>query len=310
MCRCLIIDSIQEIIIKNLENKGIIVDYRPDITREEILKIVEVYEILVVRGKTRIDSKIIEKGKRLKIIARAGAGLDILDVDFIRSKDIKIVNSPEANRDAVGDHTVGMLLTLMNKLHVADRQVRAKIWDRENNRGYEMQGKIVGIVGYGNMGRAFATRLQGFGCKVIAFDKYKKEFGDVICREVSMDEVFDQADILSLHVPLTDETRGMVDEPYIDRFKKSFFLLNTARGEIVPMKSVVYGLKSEKLIGVALDVLECEKLAMLNSVQNRYFEYLAGSDKTLLTPHVGGWSYESYEKISKVLSEKIIANLG
>ncbi len=310
MNRCLIIDSIQEIIIKNLNNEGVIVDYRPNITREEILQVIEAYEILVVRGKTRIDSKVIEKGKRLKIIARAGSGLDILDVDYIRSKGIKIVNSPEANRDAVGDHTVGMLLSLMNKLHVADKQVRAKLWDRENNRGYELQGKIVGIIGYGNMGKAFATRLHGFGCQVIAYDKYKKGFGDAKYREVSMDEVFDQADILSLHVPLTDETRGMVDEKYIDRFKKSFFLLNTARGEVVPMKSVVYGLKSGKLMGAALDVLECEKLAMLNSVQNRYFEYLASSDKTLLTPHVGGWSYESYEKISKVLSEKIMANLG
>lgn len=310
MYRCLIIDSIQEVIIKNLENEGVIVDYMPNITREEILKVVEAYEILVVRGKTRIDCKIIEKGKCLKIIARAGSGLDILDVDCIRSKNIIIVNSPEANRDAVGDHTVGMLLALMNKIHVADRQVRAKIWERENNRGYELQGKIVGIVGYGNMGSAFATRLQGFGCRVIAFDKYKTGFGNVKCRAVSMDEVFDQADILSLHVPLTDETRWMVDEPYIDRFKKCFFLLNTSRGEVVPMKSVVYGLKSGKLMGVALDVLECEKLEMLNIEQNRCFEYLIGSDKTLLTPHVGGWSYESYEKISKVLSKKIIANLS
>jgi len=310
MPKCLIIDSIHESIFEILKRSNIEIDYKPDITRSEIIDRIEQYQIIIVRSKTPIDQEIIDKGKNLKVIARAGSGLDILDTERIRSKGISIINSPEANRDAVGDHTVGMLLSMFKKIHTADFEVRRGKWDRENNRGYELGNKIIAIIGYGNIGKAFATRLTGFGCEVIAYDKYHRNFGNKNCREVTMDEVFKEADVVSLHIPLTDETRGLVDEPYIDRFEKNFYLINTSRGEIVPMKSAVYGLKSGKLLGVGLDVLECEKLTKLNKEQRRFFTYLADSKKTLLTPHVGGWSYESYEKISRVLGEKIVMNFS
>ncbi len=306
MTKCLIIDSIHEQIFEILSEGGISADYYPEITRKEILGIVGGYDVLVVRGKTLIDREIIETGKNLKIVARAGSGLDILDVDLIRKSNIEIINSPEANRDAVGDHTIGMILSLMNKLHFADVQVREKIWEREKNRGYELKGKVFGIIGYGNMGSAVAERLQGFGCETLAYDKYKRGFITNHCKETSMEELFQRVDILSLHVPLTDETNEMLNKSFLQRFKKNIYLINTSRGKIAPMQQIVEGLISGKLLGAALDVLECEKLSQLDDDQKHFFNFLVTSDKTLLTPHVGGWSYESYEKISRVLGEKIV----
>ncbi len=306
MTQCLIIDRIHEQIFSILSDGGISVDYQPEINREEILAIVEKYDVLVVRGKTDIDSEIIEKGNKLKLVARAGSGLDILDVDLIRGRKIEIINSPEANRDAVGDHTVGMILSLLNKLHYADMQVRGKLWQREENRGYELRGKVVGIIGYGNTGSAVAERLQGFGCDTIAYDKYKSGFNSGICKEVNQEELYKRVDILSLHIPLTDETNAMVNNDFLENFNKNIYVINTSRGKIAPMKPIVEGLNSGKLLGVALDVLECEKLSLLNEDQKQLFDYLVTSNCTLLTPHVGGWSYESYEKISEVLGEKIV----
>jgi D-3-phosphoglycerate dehydrogenase len=202
-----------------------------------------------------------------------------------------------------------MLLVLLNHLHIADRQVKESIWDREGNRGTELQGKTVGIIGYGNMGSAFAERLVGFGCEVLAYDKYKENYSDRYVIESSIDDLFNKVDILSLHVPLTDETNNMVNYDFLNRFSNPIYLINMARGEVVPMKSVVYGLNEGIIRGAALDVLECEKLSELNSEQKCEFDFLTSSSKVLMSPHVGGWSFESYQKISEVLADKIIQKM-
>jgi D-3-phosphoglycerate dehydrogenase len=310
MPKCLIIDGMHESIIYKLQEAGIEVDYRPEITRQQVMDCLHSYEILVVRSKTPIDKELVDYGTKLKYVARAGAGIDNLDLEYLNKVGIDVINAPEGNRDAVGDHTIGMLLVLLNKIHVADRQVRQMIWDREANRGTELHNKTVGIVGYGNMGRAFAKRLPGFGCKVLAYDKYKTEYSDQYVEAVTMEDLFRESDILSLHVPLTSETNKMVNEDFLNKFLKNIYLINMARGEVVPMKSVVYGLESGKIISAALDVLECEKLAKLNIDQKKNFDILAASDQILLTPHIGGWSFESYQKISDVLAEKIIDKMG
>lgn len=310
MLKCLIIDGMHESIINKLQETGIEVDYRPDILREQVMDCIHNYEILVLRSKTPVDKELIDRGSNLQYVARAGAGIDNLDLEYLDKMGIGAINAPEGNRDAVGDHTVGMLLVLLNKMHSADRQVRKLVWDREGNRGTELYNKTVGIIGYGNMGSAFAERLIGFGCKVLAYDKYKNNFSDQYVKAVTLDDIFRDSDILSLHVPLTVETNRMVNEDFLNKFSKSIYLINMARGEVVPMKSIIYGLDSGRIIGAALDVLECEKLTEFSKDQKESFDVLSSSERVLFTPHVGGWSIESYQKISEVLAEKIIDKLA
>ncbi len=302
---CLIADKTHESILPLLASIGIKGVYRPEIKRPEILQLIPEYEGLIIRSKTKVDQELIQQAKKLKFVGRAGAGIDQLDVQALEARGIHIVNAPEGNRDAVGEHAVGMLLCLFNKIHIADAQVRQKIWDREGNRGEELAGKTVGIIGYGNMGRAFAKRLKGFEVTVLAYDKYKDDYTDEYASQATMAELFARADILSLHVPLTDETRFMVDVSYMQSFKKNIFLLNTARGELIRMETLVDLLSSGKLRGVATDVLENEKLNAYSSTETAQLEKLIQSDRIIFTPHVAGWSFQSYEKINRVLVEKI-----
>jgi len=255
MPKCLIIDDMHESIIHKLQEAGIEVDYKPEFTREQVIDCLHNYEILVVRSKTTVDKELIDYGIKLNCVARAGAGIDNLDIEYLNKVGIEAINAPEGNRDAVGDHTVGMLLALLNKIHTADQQVRQLIWDREANRGTELHNKTVGIIGYGNMGKAFAKRLQGFGCKVLAYDKYKSNYSDQYVEAANMEDLFREADILSLHVPLTRETDEMINEDFLNKFLKNIYLINTARGEVVPMKSVVYGLKSGKIISASMSLI-------------------------------------------------------
>jgi D-3-phosphoglycerate dehydrogenase len=306
MIKCLIIDKIHERIFEILEEANIEVDYEPAITREEIIACVGNYEVLLVRGKTQIDREILEKGTRLRAVARAGAGLDILDVEYLEEKNIKILASPEANRDAVGDQTVGMILSMLSKINQSDKEVKEGIWNREGNRGIEMEHKSIAIIGFGNMGKAVAKRLQGFESTILVHDKYKSGFSEPYIEEASMERVFEEADIVSFHVPLTSETENMVTDAYLERFRKNIYLVNTARGKVVHMAPVVKGLASGKLLGAALDVLECENFDRFTPEQRVNFDLLCASDKTILTPHIGGWSVESYEKISEVLGKKIV----
>lgn len=310
--KILFIDSVHPILQKLLEeDKHICVD-GSKFSREYILKCIHEYDGIVIRSRITIDKEIIDAAVKLKFIARAGAGMESIDEVYAKTKSIVCINSPEGNRDAVGEHAIGMLLSLMNKLNKADREVRAGIWNREANRGIELQGKTIGIIGYGNTGSAFAKKLPGFGCNVIAFDKYLKNFSDQFVHEVSLEKIFKKTDILSLHVPLATETEFMVDDAFINRFRKNIFIINTARGKCLKTDDLVKNMKSGKVSGACLDVNEYEdssfEKSAIHSQQSAVevsWNYLIHSDKVILSPHIAGWTFESHEKISRVLYEKI-----
>lgn len=292
-------------IVSLLEANGFSVDYRPDISREGIKEVLSHYEGLIIRSKTLVDEDLLRNSK-LKFVARAGAGIDNLDQEAINNNGVRILNAPEGNRDALAEHTVGLLLALLNNIHTADRQIREGEWIREKNRGSELRGKTVGIIGYGNMGRAFAKRLTSFECQILAFDKYKSSFSNQFVIESSLEDIFEKANILSLHLPLTQETRNMADFDFFSKFRKSIVVINTSRGEILSLKALKYYLGKNQIIGAALDVLENENIKKLDAEEREMFNYLIESNKIILTPHIAGWSFESYELISHVLAEKII----
>ncbi|WP_207427072.1 2-hydroxyacid dehydrogenase [Pedobacter sp. SYSU D00535] len=307
MKNILIADKLHPFFKQEAEKLGYVVDDRPDISREETLAVVGNYLGIAIRTKFKIDRELMDAGTRLQFIARAGAGLDNIDEAYANTRGIRLLNAPEGNRDAVGEHAVGMLLSLMNNLRKADIEVRNGIWDREGNRGLELKGRTVAIIGYGHMGRSFARKLKGFEVNVIAYDKYKTGFSDEYASEVSMEQVVKQADILSLHIPLTRETRQMVDDEYFFHFRKPIFFLNTARGEVVNTVAVLNAIREGKILGAGLDVLEVEKFPQLG--EQTWFQDLVSNGRVLLSPHVGGWTVESYRKISEVLAGKLV-NLG
>lgn len=247
---------------------------------------------------------------QLQFIGRAGAGLDQLDLDYLKERGVKLFHAAKGNRDAVAEHAIGGLLALFNHLVQADQQVRKGIWDREGNRGVELMGKTVGIFGYGNMGAAFAKRLKGFGVKVLAFDKYKKDFGKDGVKEVSWKVLKKKADVLSIHVPLTAETRDFFTLEELKGFSKPIWLINTARGEVIRMETLNQALDQGILKGVVLDVLENEKFERMSTEQKYQFELLAQRANVLFTPHVAGWTIESYQKINEVLVKQILKNFG
>ncbi|MES2416630.1 MAG: NAD(P)-dependent oxidoreductase [Bacteroidota bacterium] len=301
--KILIIDELHPVFKEKAIALGFEVDDRPLISHAETLSIIKDYVGIAVRTKFRIDTALFEAAPQLKFVARAGAGLDNIDEIEAAARNIQLINAPEGNRDAVGEHAIGLLLALMNNFRKADDEVRRGIWDREGNRAYELKGKTVGIIGYGFMGQSFAKKLTGFETKVIAYDKYKTGFSDAYAREVSMEEIVKHSDILSLHVPLTKETRQMVDAEYLYHFKRPIFLINTARGEIVNTTAVLTQLQSGKVLGAGLDVLETEKFPALS--EQVWFSELKASGKVILTPHVAGWTFDSYRKISEVLGTKL-----
>jgi D-3-phosphoglycerate dehydrogenase len=305
--KCLVVDSMHESLFSLLAEIGWDIDYQPAITRDEIKQKHVGYDGLIVRSKTTIDRDLLGENPSVRFIGRAGAGIDNLDVDYLHEKGIHILHASEGNRDAVGEYTVGALLALLRNIPRADQQVRQQVWEREGNRGEEIMGKTIGIIGYGNMGQAFARRLAGFGCNVLAYDKYKTGFSDAVCREVTEQEIVEQADILSLHIPLTPETKGMVSRAYIDRFKKSIILVNAARGEIVSLTDLATCVETGKVRGAVLDVLENEKLPTLTPAQRRAFDTLTGKTNVIFTPHIAGWTYESHVKINVALVQKIDA---
>jgi len=301
----LIIDLMHPSIIPLLQREGYSVDYRPDISREEILAIIGSYTGLIIRSKTPIDRPLLERGHQLRFVGRAGAGLDNIDLEYLESKQIALYHAPEGNRDAVGEHAVGMILALFNKFLQSDTQVRRGVWDREANRGEELAGKTVGIFGYGNMGRALAKRLRGFDVRILAYDKYVSGFGDEYVRESTFQEIQQEADIFSIHVPLTEETRSFFTIEVLERFSKPFYLINTGRGEVVSFDTLNEALSNKILKGACLDVLENERLHALNPSQLISFRRLAERPNVLFSPHVAGWTFESYEKINQVLVAKI-----
>ncbi|MFZ6010396.1 MAG: NAD(P)-dependent oxidoreductase [Bacteroidota bacterium] len=304
--KCLIVDSMHESLFSMLTEIGWQYEYLPKITREEIKTTHHGFDGMIIRSKTFVDRDLLGENPTLKFVGRAGAGLDNLDQSYLEQKNIRVLHAAEGNRDAVGEYTVGVLLSLLRSIPKADREVRKKVWDREGNRGEEIMGKTVSLIGYGNMGQGFAKRLSGFGCKVLAYDKYKTGFTDQFCEEVTMDDVFAHTDILSLHIPLTDETRGLVSLSYFNRFAKKIIFLNTARGEIVPLGDLVQAIDSGKVRAAALDVLENEKLEKLSPGELQSFNNLAGKSNVIFTPHIAGWTFESHIKINVALTQKMV----
>ena len=294
-------------IFEMLQNIGWEVDYQPDITRDEIKSRHLGYQGLIVRSKTTIDRDLLGTNPTLKFIGRAGAGLDNVDLPYLKEKNIEVIHASEGNRDAVGEHAIGLLLALVRNIAKADHEVRNFSWLREPNRGIEIMGKTVGIVGYGNTGQAFAKRLSGFGCNVLGYDKYKTNYSDAFCTESKMETLFDTAEIISFHVPLTEETRMLVDIGYLKRFKNPIILINTARGEIVSLSAVAQGINEGIIRGAALDVLENEKLEKLTPSQNEAFNFLRERFNVIFTPHIAGWTFESHIKINVALVHKISA---
>ncbi len=303
--KVLIIDDVADLLITGLEEIGNSITYLPNINRAEIIAIIASFEVLVVRTKTLIDNEIFEAAKNLKIIARAGSGLDNIDLSIAAQRNIICINAGEANADAVGEFTLGALLNLFRNINIANTQVKNKIWDRDGNRGLEMKGKTLGIIGFGNTGKAFAKKLAGFEVKVLAYDKYLKNYSNQYAQETTMEEIFEKADILSLHVPLTSETQNMVNGKFLGQFKKKIYLLNMCRGEVVNMPETIEYINNNIILGAAFDVLENEKLTTLSNQQQKDFDYLINNKKVVLSPHIAGWTFESYEKIAQSILLKL-----
>jgi D-3-phosphoglycerate dehydrogenase len=278
--------------------------------KSEIERQLYLYDGLVIRSRFSIDKHVIDKCLNLKFIARVGAGLENIDVDYAKQKGIHLIAAPEGNRTAVGEHALGMLLSLFNKLNKADREVREGHWLRESNRGVELNGKTIGIIGYGNMGKAFARTLQGFDVRVMCYD-IKPNVGDQNATQVTLSTLQEEVDVVSLHTPQTPLTLGMINTAFIDQFKKPFWFINTARGKSVITADLVEALKRQKILGAGLDVLEYEKSSFEDLFSSgqlpKPFEYLISSDNVILTPHVAGWTVESHIKLAQTIVDKIKA---
>lgn len=281
-------------------------------SKEEIQKTISKYEGIIIRSRFKIDKEFLDAAKKLKFIGRVGAGLESIDTEYAEKKGIKLFSAPEGNRNAVGEHALGMLLSLFNKLNSADKQVKSGQWNREENRGTELDGKTVGIIGYGNMGKAFAKKLKGFDCTVLCYD-IKEDVGDRNGTQVSLKTLQEMADVVSLHTPWTPLTDKMVNSDFINAFSKPFWFLNTARGRSVVTADLVSALKEGKILGAGLDVLEYEKLSfesLFSEEMPPAFQELLVMENVLLSPHVAGWTMESKIKLAETIAEKILDTFG
>ncbi|WP_055447015.1 2-hydroxyacid dehydrogenase [Lacinutrix mariniflava] len=304
------LDSNHQLLINQLNDLGYTNHENYTASKEDILKIIHQYDGFIIRSRFSIDKQFIDAATNLKFIGRVGAGLENIDCAYAESKGITLIAAPEGNRNAVGEHSLAMLLSLFNKLNKADQEVRDGKWLREDNRGLELDGKTVGLIGYGNMGKAFAKKLRGFDVDVLCYD-LKPNLEDANAKQVSLEELQQKADVLSLHTPETGSTIGMVNQTFIHSFKKVFWLINTARGKSVVTSDLVSALKSKKILGAGLDVLEYEKASFENLFTKdnmpEAFKYLIQSRNVLLSPHVAGWTIESKEKLAQTIVDKIKA---
>ncbi len=307
------IDSNHPLLINQLKGLGFQNDEDYTSSKAEIEEKIHLYDGCIIRSRFSIDEPFLTKAHNLKFIGRVGAGLENIDCEFATSKDIALITAPEGNSNAVGEHSLGMLLSLFNKLNKADKEVKNGIWLREQNRGIELDGKTIGIIGYGNMGKSFAKKLRGFNVEVLCYD-IKPSVGDENCKQVSLGELQEKADVLSLHTPQTALTKKMINTAFIKSFTKSFWLINTARGKSVVTKDLVMALKSGKILGAGLDVLEYEKSSFENLFSKNLmpdaFQYLIAAENVLLSPHVGGWTQESKEKLAQTIVAKIKARFS
>jgi len=305
--KILLLDKNHPLITEQLSEKGFVLEEDFSSSYEQVLEKIHLYEGVIIRSRIPLDAHFLEKAKNLKFIARVGAGMENIDIAKAQELGIKLINSPEGNKDAVAEHVIGTLLVLMNRLFISSNEVKKGIWLREENRGEEILGKTFGIIGYGNMGKAVAKRLSGFDCKTIFYD-IKPNLSDEFAAQVSLQELQENADILSLHTPLTEDTLYMIDEEFISKMKKNFYFINTARGKNLKTSALVNALKSGKIKGACLDVLEYEKTSFENlETKNEDLEYLLNSEKAIITPHIAGWTHESKIKLAQVIVDKILA---
>jgi D-3-phosphoglycerate dehydrogenase len=300
--KIIFIDTTHPKLIEDLKSRGFICDQAHDKSRSDILKIIKNYDGLVIRSRFKIDKTIINAAKKLKFIARAGSGTENIDLHYANKKNIKCFNAAEGNRQAVAEHALAMILNLLNNIRVSDQEIRKSIWNREKNRGFELSGKTIGIIGFGNTGSSFAKILENFNVKILAYDKYKKNYKF----QSNIDEILANSDIISLHIPLTDETKYLVNKDFIDNAKKPFYIINTSRGQCIETKALIKGLKNKQILGACLDVFEQEKNSFEKIYENTNLKYLIESNKTILTPHIAGLTFESNYKIAEKLFEKII----
>ena len=301
------IDSNHPLLWEQLEQAGFQNEADFISTKQEVEAVIEKYQGIVIRSRFKIDKTFLDKAINLKFIARVGAGLESIDCDYAIAKGVHLIAAPEGNANAVGEHALGMLLALFNNLNKANNEVKSGQWNREANRGYELEGKTVGIIGYGNMGKSFAKKLKGFDATVLCYD-ILPNVGDSNAEQVTLAELQEKADVLSLHTPWTPETDKMVNADFINQFKKSFWLINTARGNSVVTADLVEALKSGKILGAGLDVLEYEKLSfetLFEGEKPAAFEYLLQAENVLLTPHIAGWTFESHQKLAQTIVDKI-----
>ena len=307
--RVLFADKPHPVLEERLTKAGFVCEYYKGKSSEELKSVITGYGGIIVRSRTKLTADILDVAKQLQFIGRLGSGMENIDTEYAALKNIACYSSPEGNSNAVGEHALGMLLALINHIHTADTEVRNGIWHREANRGMELRGKTIGIIGFGNTGPAFARCLSGFGMNILVYDKFKSGFGIDYILECGMEQIFEEADILSFHIPLTKETHYLLNDRYLKRFKKRIFVLNTSRGEVVNTASLATHLRSGKVLGAALDVIEYENLlaeSFSYEKTDENFRYLASLPNVIFTPHIAGVTEESHFKLADVLADKFI----
>ncbi|MCS7027434.1 MAG: phosphoglycerate dehydrogenase [Bacteroidia bacterium] len=304
--KVLIVDDLHPILMDVLSHHGFVCKYVPNMSYQALLCEISEYEGIVMRSHTPIDKAVLNKAVNLKFIAKVGSGIDNIDEAECRKRNIHIINAPEGNRDAVAEFTVGVLLSLARNICTANEEVKRLEWNRELNRGFELKGKTIGIIGYGNVGYALSQRLHGFEMRILAYDKYKTYFSNRYVKEATLEELYEQADIITFHVPLTPETEGWINLEWLMRFKKSIVLLNMARGKIAVLEDLLKGLEIGKIAALGLDVLPNEEFSTYTQREKEILQRIAAFPNVILTPHIAGWSYTSKVKLSEVLAYKIL----
>lgn len=305
MSKVLVADKVHPYLLEQLSSKSFEVEYQPKISHSETLKIIKDYFGIIINSKTKANKIFLDEAKQLKFIGRLGSGLEIIDVKYATQLGVKVYNSPEGNRNAVAEHAIGMLLSLFNNLKKGDEEVRALHWDRESNRGLELEGKTIGIIGYGNTGSQLAKKLTGWDMKILAYDKYKSGFGTDKVTESNLEDILDEADIISFHLPLTNETSELLDKTFLSRIRRNVFIVNTSRGKVIKTEILLEGLESGKIRGACLDVFENEQVETFTPEEKEMYTRLYSYDNVILSPHVAGWTEESLFKIAATLINKI-----
>lgn len=303
--KVLITAKVHEYLINQLEAKGYTVDYQPSITYDGVMQAIHDVKGMIVTTRIKVDKAMIDRAPELAWIGRLGSGMELIDVPYAESKGIHCASSPEGNMDTVGEQAVGMLVMLMHNLLRSNLQLREGIWERDGNRAWELGGKTIAIIGYGHTGSAFARKLRGFDVRILAYDKYKKDYGNEFVEEASMETIFREADVVSLHLPLTEETRHLGSTAFFQSFAKPVYFMNTSRGKVVNTADLVLALEAGTIGGACLDVLENEKMESFNATEQAQLQYLLQNDRVILTPHIAGYSHEASIKMAQIVLKKL-----